>query len=152
MKQLGFGNYHPQREWDRVDNTIVAEETILRTHNRTILQSLLSQGLEVGSTTTTTTIHQRGINLPRRITVAAYNNNGAPESADLLQAALMAALKHATERIRRYLNAILRGADLEAFAKENNDDEDLIRHLPDGLQTAEELVETTTSPSGFDSD
>ena len=113
-----------------------------------ILQSLLSQagsGSSNNNNNNTSTSNQSSSS---NNSSSNNNNDAAPAvSADLLQAALMAAMGNMQPREPDVpLNAILRGADLEAFAKENNDDEDLIRHLPDGLQTAEELVETTTSP------
>ena len=114
-----------------------------------ILQSLLSQATASGSGSSnnnnTSTSNQSSSS---NNSSSENNNNATPAvSADLLQAALMAAMGNMQPREPDVpLNAILRGADLEAFAKENKDDEDLIRHLPEGLQTAEELVETTTSP------
>ena len=89
--------------------------------------------------------------------VTTSNNNQEEEktsetttptvSADLLQAALMAAMGNMQPQEPDVpLNAILRGPDLEQFARENGDDEDLIGHLPEGLQNAQELIDTVTSP------
>lgn len=114
-----------------------------------ILQSLLSQAATSGSgnnnNSNNTSTNDESASSSND---SSSNDNTAPTvSADLLQAALMAAMGNMQPREPDVpLNAILRGTDLEAFAKENADDEDLIRHLPEGLQTAEELVETTTSP------
>jgi hypothetical protein len=112
-----------------------------------ILQSLLSQTAATSNNNnnnTSTTNNQSSSSNDN----SNNTTNAAPTvSADLLQAALMAAMGNMQPREPDVpLNAILRGSDLEDFAKENGDDEDLTRHLPDGLQNAEELVETMASP------
>lgn len=83
------------------------------------------------------------------------SNNEPIVSADALQAALMAALggTGAPQQQQREpdvpLGAVLRGTQLDEAVRDiarSEDAEDLVRHLPEGCRSVEELQSTTSSP------